>query len=84
MSSFVLAKWQETENKLIRNIELYNSLDPTNMSLALDESKKALKDFFEVLREESEPVRAAFRPKQEMYLTEIERMAKGLENTKIN
>ncbi len=53
MSSFVLAKWQETENKIIKSIELFNSHDVGNMTIAVEDSKRALRDFFEVLKGES-------------------------------
>lgn len=84
MSSFILSKWQETEAVLTRSISNYNSHDLATMQLALEDAKKALKEFIDVLKEESQPVREAFRAKQGMYITEIEKMAKGVDNMKHN
>lgn len=84
MSSFILGKWKTTEEILIRSINAFNSHELSTMQLALEDAKKALKEFIDVLKEESQPVREAFRAKQSMYLTEIEKMAKGVENMKHN
>lgn len=84
MSSFILGKWQQTEAILMHSINVFNSHELSSMQLALEDAKKALREFIEVLKEESQPVREAFRAKQSMYITEIEKMAKGIENMKHN
>lgn len=53
MSSFILGRWQETEARLANSIKNYNSHDLASMEIALEDAKKALRDFIEVLKEES-------------------------------
>lgn len=44
-------KWGQTRARLDQAIKNYNSLDLPTMQMALDDAKKALREFLEVLRE---------------------------------
>jgi hypothetical protein len=51
MSSFILGKWQQTEAILMRSINTFNSHELASMQIALEDAKKALRDFIDVLKE---------------------------------